>query len=145
MLPSVQIAFTCFKEFLFDAFFVNFHNKWSQSDRPIVFHWPLVIFLWTGTTEASFQSSGIIPDTKYEILNIMVKSLARLAAQFFRTIPCMPSGPAALLGFICLRRKRTSSSWNFRLIKLFVHHSISISISYLPTLFRKLIWKIFIK
>ena len=70
---------------------------------------PFSSFLCTGATEASFHSFVILPVTK-DILNIIVNGFAKVDAQFFNTMPCISSGLAVLLGFISLRRRRTSSS-----------------------------------
>ena len=45
--------------------------------------------------EAVYHSSGMQPVTK-DMLNKEVNGLANEAAQLFRTIPWIPSGPAAL-------------------------------------------------
>ena len=48
---------------------------------------------------ADFHSSGIIP-VLYISLNNIDKGLQRLIEQFFKTLPCIPSGPEALLTVI---------------------------------------------
>ena len=61
------------------------------------------------------------------MLNNFVRGVASDAAQFLSTMPCMPSGPAALLGFILLSKRSTSRTWN--LISLNWQFVVLISIS----------------
>ena len=58
-----------------------------------------------GTTLASFHSLGTLP-VLYDILNNKDKGYDKLTAQYFKILPCIPSGPLALFELILDRSFR---------------------------------------
>ena len=94
--PRCLGSMSCSQE-LSSSFLMHLLKTFIIRDGSIIFY---RIFLCTGTTEASFHSFGILPLTR-DILNIIfVNGFAKVDAQFFNTMPCIPSGPAVLLWFI---------------------------------------------
>ena len=73
-------------------------------------------FLCTGTTLASFHSSGKVPD-KSDLLNSLHKDGAMISAVCFSSLAGISSGPVAFVVSSDLSTECTSASHNCKLIR----------------------------